>query len=169
MGCDIHMYIEYKSKSSDRWNSFSGRFNPGRYYYIFGLLCKGVIMDLENGIPERGLPEKLGYSASFDNLLRITETGEEDGCCTIEKAKRWGSLILDMHFNPDGQPYWATHPDYHSHTWLTLGEFEKQLLFYKNHPEVKPGDAIQYFALLSACKTIEEAGNDVRVVLWFDN
>lgn len=159
------MYVEYKRKDRDYWISFGKRFNPGRNYYIFGLLSQGVRVGLQNGLPSKGLPDNLGCHSRNDNILMIEDGDNNRNTCTLEQAKNWGVEIKYV----DGKPTWANHPDWHSHTWLTLQEFENQLLFYKNHPDVMPGDAIEYFAILSACKEIESAGYDVRIVLWFDN
>jgi len=45
MGCDIHLYIEYKSKKTEfdgydsGWQSFGKSINPGRNYAMFGLMA----------------------------------------------------------------------------------------------------------------------------------
>ena len=45
MGCDIHLYIEYKSKKTEfdgydyGWQSFGGRINHGRNYAMFSLMA----------------------------------------------------------------------------------------------------------------------------------
>ena len=46
MGCDIHLYIEYKNKKvafdgyKDSWHSFGKQINPGRNYAMFALMAK---------------------------------------------------------------------------------------------------------------------------------
>lgn len=50
MGCDIHCYLEYKPKDSDRWRPHGGRINPGRNYEIL----PAAVMNFEDH-PARGL------------------------------------------------------------------------------------------------------------------
>lgn len=65
MGCDIHAFVEYKSKHDfrhdARWDSFSSdQINLDRNYNLFGYLTNGQVRydpDMEYGINPRGLPE----------------------------------------------------------------------------------------------------------------
>ena len=34
MGCDIHCYVEYRSKSESHWELFGDRINPGRNFWF---------------------------------------------------------------------------------------------------------------------------------------
>ena len=164
MGCDIHVFMEYKSKTSDRpfmrgWP----RINPGRDYLLFGKLA-GVRDSYHQMFEPRGLPADIGWQASHDAYLYIVEEkmGAED-TCTLEDAKRWGAPIIEH----NGKPWKTLHPDWHSHSWLTLDEFSQALekkvegQTYSHDPE--------YFALVEAAKVLEKAGNEVRFVFWFDN
>lgn len=166
MGCDIHMYVEYrpnKTWGSDSWQSFNDRMNPGRDYHLFGLLAgvRGGTAIIE----PRGLPSDLGYYSESDNYLYISD--DIDGCATLEKAKLWnknfGCKIID---DAQGKPFKVEHPDWHSHSWLTLEEFENVLSMAEKNDEY--GVNIQYWALLDAMKRLATVG-DVRVVFWFDN
>lgn len=135
MGCDIHCYIEYRERDmSDRedksWSSFGGRINPGRNYLMFSLMA-GVRGG--DGIFEvRGLPEGLGYYSNDDNYLYITADKEcncgECKSVSVENAARWvegGSS--EYKNNREGKPTWVSHPDWHSHSWLSLVEFRQVL------------------------------------------
>lgn len=179
MGCDIHMYVEYVSKESKKryeekgeppyWMSFGGRINPGRNYVIFGFLA-GVRYDVNKGLEPKGLPNDLGYMSMRDSRLFITDDGEGDGETTLTNALRWNKDYRCKLYNgSDDKPIWVDHPDWHSHSWLTTKEYSKVLSLYSKHPD-NWGSAIEYYALLSAMKTLEKGGNyEARIVFWFDN
>lgn len=172
MGCDIHMFVEYKRKDSDYWQSLGGRINPGRNYFMFGILSKGVRSMPSFSFEPKGIPENMSYSANEREYILISEDREIDGesWCSLEDAKRWernGSKIL-YH---NGKPWKVEHPDWHSHSWLTIEEYKKALDFYKeecvkeNYDFKEP----EYSAILAAMQELESHGLDVRIVFWFDN
>lgn len=171
MGCDIHMYVEYKRKDDKRnnWSNFGSRINPGRNYFMFGLLSKGVRSDNEDGVEPKGLPDNLGWRTSDDMYLYIDDKySEEDDYVSMAQALKWetnyGCIIIN---DPQGNPYKVENPDWHSKSWLTTNEFEKQLEIYNN----EPGDyrEPEYMAILAAMKELENHNNECRVVFWFDN
>jgi len=140
MGCDIHLYIEYKSKKTEfdgydsGWQSFGGRINPGRNYAMFGLMANVRNCYSDGKLPvlvePRGMPEDAGYTATDDNRIYISETESEDYVC-METAKRWVNSGSSKFINDnDGNPTWVTQPDWHSHSWLTTSEFESVLNKY---------------------------------------
>lgn len=138
MGCDIHLYIEYKSKKTEfdgykhKWQSFGGRINPGRNYAMFALMAgvRNYGNELPVLIERRGMPDDAGYYAKDDNQLYISDTPEE-GYVTAERAKRWVEQGSSKYINgQDGKPIWVTNPDCHSHSWLTTSEFESILNKY---------------------------------------
>lgn len=175
MGCDIHMYVQYREKERagtqyDWWSSFGGRINPGRNYSLFGVLCDGVRSEAPEGkcYEQRGLPEKLGYAADYDVHLHIRDDDEprEENTCTLEDAKRWGRRI---EYDKDGKPWRTSHPDWHSHSWLTTKELAQAYRWY-NSINRGYGVGAEYKALLAAMKALENKGkNEVIVVFWFDN
>lgn len=175
MGADIHMYVEYSPKAYAKpengekryWYTFGGRINPGRNYWLFALLADvrgdGAVF------PPRGLPDNLAYASRDDNQLYITDS-EGDNYVKPEDAARWvadgSSTYVLKH---DGAPGWVTHPDWHSHSWLTPGELAEVFDAYAAEHR---GEAVgvEYYALLAAMRVLEDNGeNDVRVVFWFDN
>lgn len=177
MGCDIHMYIEYKRKEDKKFTNFGNCLNPGRNYFLFGLLCKGVRSDLEEGLDPKGLPERdtLGWRTKSDSILRIDDEFAENDYTgewtTLEKAKRWeanGAVIFN---NANGIPTYVTNPDWHSHTYINTEEFREQLIRYYQNPEVimlgykEP----EYEAILAAMNSFQQNGYDCRIVIWFDN
>jgi len=139
MGCDIHLYIEYKSKKTEfdgyetGWQSSGGRINPGRNYAMFALMAD-VRNYGDNKLPvlvkRRGMPDDVSYTASNDNRIYISETESEDYVC-METANRWVKSGSSKFINDnDGNPTWVTNPDAHSHSWLTTSEFESVLNKY---------------------------------------
>lgn len=140
MGCDIHLYIEYKSKKvefdgfKDSWHSFGQRINPGRNYAMFGLMAN--VRNYDGELPvivnRRGMPDNSGYYASNDNRIYISEE-KYDGEYTVpmKLAKTWvesgSSKFIN---NQEGEPKWVTNPDAHSHSWLNTSEFETILNKY---------------------------------------
>lgn len=168
MGCDIHMYVEYKRKQSTNYSNFGGRINPGRNYYMFGILSNGVRSDNEKGFSAKGMPDydSLGYSSRSDSQLYITDT-EGDGYVTEDRAEEWvksGSSVFT-----DERKKFVTHPDWHSHSWLTLEEYQKAMDIYNEHPEALQYNEPEYNAILAIMKSLENDGLETRVVFWFDN
>lgn len=163
MGCDIHMYLEYKKKNRDNWINFGERFNPGRHYGLFAKLADvRNYWKLTSIVNDRGIPNGVGYITNRDNTLYVCEKSHEDsGCCTPEEAESWGGKYAN-----DSKTL-VYHPDWHSHSWCTPDELQKvfdipKLNFYENNND-------EYIALLASARNLEENGNDVRFVFWFDN
>jgi hypothetical protein len=134
MGCDIHLYIEYKSKKprydgrESTWRDFGQRINPGRNYALFALMAD--VRNYDGQLPvivkPRGMPDDAGYYSSYDNCIYISEnTYNGERTVTMEHAKRWvesgSSKFIN---NQQGEPKWVTNPDGHSHSWLNTSEFE---------------------------------------------
>jgi hypothetical protein len=140
MGCDIHLYIEYKSKKpqydgrESTWHSFGNRINPGRNYAMFGLMANVRNCYSDGKLPvlvePRGMPDDATYSTADDNRIYISETESENYVC-METAEGWvNSGSSKFINNKDGNPTWVTQPDWHSHSWLTTSEFESVLNKY---------------------------------------
>jgi hypothetical protein len=165
MGCDIHMFVEYRQRMQgyDSWRSWGDRTNPGRNYELFGLLA-GVRSDGdEQMVPSRGMPDDASFMATHANQMFITTEGE--GRCTLEQARHYetlGSTIIEQ----DGKPTWVTHPDWHSHSWCTTTELDACL---KRVHKLTGAWAMEYHALLAAMQKLEHYGCEVRCVFWFDN
>lgn len=168
MGCDIHMYVEYKSKNRYNWVGFGSRINPGRNYFMFGLLSKGVRSDNEKGIEAKGLPDGMSYKSSDDAFIYINDNyaADDDNYCTLESANRWAEYGCKIIFRDD-KPFKVENPDWHSHSWLTTQEFEKQLEIYNSEPGYYPEP--EYMAVLASMKELEKYECDSRIVFWFDN
>jgi len=139
MGCDIHLYIEYKSKKTEfdgydpGWQSFGGSINPGRNYAMFALMA-----DVRNYgddklpvlVKRRGMPDDAGYTATDDIRIYISDV-PSSRYVSKETAKSWVKSGSSKFINDkEGNPMWVTDPDAHSHSWLTTSEFESILNKY---------------------------------------
>lgn len=185
MGADIHMFVEYRNKKRAQedkqngrkpyWYSYGDHMNPGRNYTLFAVLA-GVRGNYEDSFEPKGRLERveMGYMSGSGAHLYIVDkpTNEvrEEGCCSREQAEIWaqyGSKIIE--------DKWVEHPDWHSHSWMTIEELEEAFERYKVHATQEWGEPItdvplEYRALLASMKALEDGGeNEVRVVFWFDN
>lgn len=181
MGADIHMYIEHREPGRDHWFSFGERINPGRDYGLFGYIA-GVRHEVEPVVPLRGYPADAGYSAQHDNHLLINdEYGKDgDGWCTEEQARNWVksgcSKRIPAKRDEKNQPMGAdkvTHPDWHSHTWLTADELERAINAIESDAQRMkwPNSKVdvEYHGVIGAMRAMEAKGREVRAVIWFDN
>jgi hypothetical protein len=159
MGCDIHLYVEYtdketleKEKNGDLngrgepikayWRDLGGRMNPGRNYWMFGILSKGVRSDFDDGFEPKGIPDfhSLGMSSRRDYSMYITDKEDDEGrYTTLSRALKWASGEYPSstlyYRNPtDDKPSWVSCPDWHSPSWLTTDEYEKAIQIYKSTP-----------------------------------
>lgn len=170
MGCDAHMYVEYKKESfrDNYWSSVGGRINPGRNYWMFGLIAE-VRCDFPNSLKQKGLPENLGYKANSDAHMYINDEYADDynEYVTLATAEKWAGYGEKIIYHEDGKPWKVTHPDWHSHTWLTCDEFKSVIDNYNSlensHKEV------EYEAILSMMESLNSNGCESRLVIWFDN
>ena len=142
MGCDIHMYVQYRDKSRigtkhSWWRDFAGRLSPGRNYNMFSILSMGVRGEAVKGFEPKGLPDfELGWGAEADLYLYITEDGKEEGSCTLAQAESWRRPIIK---NKEGKPTKTLHPDWHSHSWLTTKELAQAYRWYKKEQNYDVG------------------------------
>jgi hypothetical protein len=185
MGCDIHMFVEYANKQrlkeqreenkSEWWNCFGGRLNPCRNYTMFGLLSKGVRSNFEEGFEPKGKlsRDNMSWEANDHAMYYISET-EEEGSVTIETALRYQKYGAKLYKNQDGEYTWVDNPDWHSHSWLSVEEYEKALDIYKknidDYSDEIVGIPLEWRTILTLMKELEDGGeNEVRIVFWFDN
>jgi len=175
MGCDIHLYVQYREKERadtkyDWWQGFGSNFGD-RNYTLFGILAGLRDRNVKHSFDPKGLPPfKLCYEVEHDLYCYIRKEGESRGdydgpSCTLEDAKRWGRPIIN---DSKGEPWKTLHPDYHSHSWLTLEELKQAFRWYKKETGYKLN--VEYRAMLKAMEVLEDNGkNEVVVVFWFDN
>jgi len=131
MGCDIHIYIEYKNRkirsdgSKHNWLSHGGRINGGRNYGLFALMADIRNYDeLSVAVAPRGMPDDAAYYAVNDDRMYICEEAG-DNYVKMKRAEQWVNDGSSIFINDrDGKPVCVTNPDWHSHSWLTTNEFE---------------------------------------------
>ena len=173
MGADIHCYVEYTEKEGsiplDNLQCFGGRINPGRHYRLFGLLA-GV----RGGMPifkPKGMPETCSHDARQDNLLSISEYGS-DGTVSASKAAEYVKYGHSKYIEAanGNKKAFITHPDYHSHSFLSLKEYVRVLNMYeKEFDDGKYSAPPEYYAIKAAMVEFEKMGYAVRLVFWFDS
>jgi hypothetical protein len=167
MGCDIHLYIEYKNKESENWRDFGGRINPGRHYGFFAKLC-GVRNYWEDEIipisAPKGMPVDSAYESRSDNQIYVVESTDHDSeSCSRETADRWVECGLSKY--TDERRNFVTNPDWHSHSWANADELESVI----KDETLQSFDGPEYVAVLGALRSFEWQGYDARIVFWFDN
>jgi len=162
MGCDIHMYIEYRKKGREgEFASLGGRINPGRNYELFAAMAGVRTYERREVMFEpRGLPPDAGYEATGDNELLAIDGEDDKNVCSRQTAERWVASG-DSKWVREGK--WVTVPDWHSHSWLTCAEYQTIIDAKTDSAEPK------YRAILAAMKQLESDGYDARIVFWFDN
>jgi hypothetical protein len=176
MGCDIHCYIQYKKKTDDDkwWWTFGGKINPGRNYAMFGVLAGVRYRDIHGSFSPKGIlpTEKQSWKVRDDLYLYITEDGKGENETTLENAQRWfggREILLDQ----DGKPWMVRHPDWHSHSWMTIEELQEAYKSYKKYAKKEGynnGVPLEYKVILKMMKALENEGeNEVLLVFWFDN
>jgi hypothetical protein len=144
MGCDIHCYVEYRNRSENKnWQDFGGRINPGRNYLMFSIMAGVRSWGDDDCVlfKPKGLPDDLGYASEHDNFLYITDTKcvcGESKSVTMETAERWVKSGCSVYKNNhEGKPTWVSHPDWHSHSWLSLEEYKQILSKYKELEQIE--------------------------------
>jgi hypothetical protein len=163
MGCDIHVFPEISKRKnadgSDDWMGLCGEFDIWRDYDLFGIMA-GVRRGDALFAP-RGVPPDISYSTRWKNeLIVVDRSVAGEGECTQWDAERWGGYV-------DEKKDRVYHPDWHTHSWLTLGELEKcvekYVVVHGGEPEC------EVYALMAMLRECEERGHKTRIVFWFDN
>jgi len=199
MGCDIHLYIEYKN--GDQWSNFGRRINPGRNYSLFGSLA-GVRCESDHITP-RGVPDDIGYSAFDDWSIYVSDTQTEDTRSedgeyyySRSHAEDYVRRGYCQWIERNGKKSWVTNCDWHTPSWLNTDEFELAIAVYLKSAGFQIGtlrltcaesmDSItasnigdaakwalngiaEYWAILAAMRCFEMQGKQARIVFWFDN
>lgn len=98
--------------------------------------------------------EESGFDTAAKFMRRRHLTG---GYVTPDKAEQW---VRDGRAQYREQ-HWVTHPDWHTHSWLTAAEYREALRRCQVWCEYK--------VLGTILDSFEEQGFDARVVFWFDN
>lgn len=164
MGCDIHLFIEYRESMRERWQALAtSRFCLRQNYSVFAAMA-GVRggPDFKPSFKPRGMPEEVSHLVGLANLLYVADAikAEGDGEVSRSVAQKWVNDGLSRWSNDD--QYFITHPDWHSHSWLSPDEYQRAL-------EASENPSPDYRAVLAALRSLEQSGCEARVVFWFDN
>jgi hypothetical protein len=182
MGCDIHAYVEFGKQSRPDaeiyWQNFTRNSGP-RNYVMFGVLAGLRVAEAQLFEP-KGMPEgPLGYRTNEDYWTHVApeahpEWADGDDWADLESATRWvesGCSVGERDEN--GRLKRVSGPDWHSHSWLTADELERALDHYRSVvPKYWPDSTdapAEWVATLAAMRAFEAAGQQTRVVFWFDN
>ena len=178
------MFIHYKDKesTSDWWRDFGGNINPGRDYTMFGVLAGVRNHGMAEALSPKGLPDhSLSWSANDAYYIpifvkenendpdhRYNDSGYEISLEQAKKFEKYGCKIIEI----NGKPIKIVNPDWHSVSWLTTKELSTAYKKYNSISKKEGGwgkVSSPYKAILHVMRTLEDGGNDVEVVFWFDN
>lgn len=128
MGCDIHLYLEnvetiYNGNLQSR---SIGQFHSGRNYTMFSLMANVRNYDGNTLFSPKGLPTPLGYEAKYDNELYVIKDEDyhdQERYVSRTVAEGWVGKGISLWTDPSMK--WVTHPDWHSHSWLTFEELQQ--------------------------------------------
>lgn len=113
MGCDIHLFIEYREhKDAEQWDSLSFRdLILRRNYRTFAAMagvrqCDDFKVDFQ---PPRGLPKDHSFHAGMANQLYVVDRRDHIGNDEASKfdVEKWISQGLSRWIDED----YVTHPD----------------------------------------------------------
>jgi len=170
------MYIEYKEKevtgkaTRNFWDNFGAKINPGRDYWTFGFLSKGVRRDVEGAYEPKGVPTNLAGAAWDDYFMYVIDDddGDFDGCVSLETALAWNKQFDCQLLYRNTSESQVTHvavPDWHSGSVLSTEEYKHALEMAKTDGTVN----VEYEVILATMESFETKGYDARLVFWFDN
>ncbi len=192
MGCDIHLYIEYKrpQENKESYDSFGSSIYMGRNYHLFGLLARGVRYSSDKSFEPRGLPpiKELSIDVRERAFVHVVHEDDpfydkdimsaSDDCITAEQALKFYQNKRDaLVYSDSGKLVLAYAPYTHSHSWLTPDEFRKCCSNYliecedfsdELHAD-KPELQLEWSAVLNTLDFFIKKGCDARIVFWFDN
>src|SRR6187402_1194947 len=115
MGCDIHLFIQYKRKKEASWHDFGGRIRVWADYNLFGLLAHGVrtFPDPE-GYAVKGIPADLEkYNAPWKEFFDYIDEPDEPNTVSEARVVNRGGEIYSDSYNR-----WTENTDIHSHSYL---------------------------------------------------
>lgn len=170
MGCDIHIFTEFRNTSSDAWSKHwyalnYHPINPGRNYELFKRLS-GVRGHNDNPIATQGWPEQVSSSAEYNSRIYIDPElkGEErrGGRVSLEIASQWVNSNYSWFIHdPDSKKVIAvSNPDWHSYGHCTVKQMTKAL---------RGCSSAEYRAMLAAARSLEKDGMEVRFLFYYDN
>jgi len=172
LGCDIHIFIEHKSKSSSVWYGFGGEIFLPRNYNLFGLLAG--VRGGDSIFPPRGIPDDIDITCQECWFIRVNDDlVAHDGYCSESDAKYWVSMgcSTPVYHGDTLNILKVSGPDWHTPSWLNLEEYEQVLKVLESKYEAEGYNSIDpsYYAILGAMAAFREVDHESRIVFWFDN
>lgn len=188
MGCDIHAYLEYRSKVADTaypkttnmflndkneltyknaTYNFYATLSLSRYYTMFAKMADVRNYEEIDSETPKGLPSDASMIIIHEALLYILSNNDtpRDSSCRQMDAERWLSAKISLPVYSGDKPCYLTNPDWHSHSWLSMNELSRIIKSFK-----KKSDAgIEYLGILDLMKSFDKHGFEMRLVFWFDN
>jgi len=141
-----------------------GRVSIHRNYFLFGILAGVRDNSVEPVSLPRGLPERLSWNCLYDLILRVVDPKEDnednidwvdnsEGFCRREDADKYEATAVKYRENAreknlpqtdidrlyygycDETKAAVYHPDWHSHSWLSLFDIKEVVKAYEDHKE----------------------------------
>lgn len=115
MGCDIHVFVEYRGP--DGWR-YVGQYHPGRDYTMFGLLAGVRDESVSPVVEPRGFPPTCSFETWLANMAVRVERDQfnEDDLARLRMAHRLGSDVGHLA---------SPNQDWHTHSWLSGAELQR--------------------------------------------
>jgi hypothetical protein len=166
MGCDIHVFLEFRSTKYPNagWDSFTWHpINPGRNYEFFAKLSGVRGMAKEDPVASPGWPQQISWAAREWNTKRINKP---DGALdpariSTEQAEKWVKGSSSQYiYDEDGNVIAVTHPDWHSHGYCSLETLTKT---------IRGNSSSVWRAIIAAAKSLKKDGYEVRFLFAYDN
>ena len=166
MGCDIHVYLEYKNRDQSGWNkdwntlAFDGLFIQ-RDYTLFALMAN--VRNYDNITPvseQKGIPSDINWATKNRYYLHIDSKH-------LDLAKKWvnsgQSTILDAEGGREvREGDFISSPDWHNASYMDIKEVRAV------NKRLPHGNA-SFKAVIGAMGALERAGYESRIVFFFDN
>lgn len=169
MGCDIHLFIEYRSKHNGRWRNFGDEFRLNRNYLAFSLMA-GIRNNTGKKlavVEPRGLPEDIDWRTQDANSHFVCSSGDEN-TVELKIAESWIANGMSKWTNENKNR--VTDPDNHTHSWLTPKEYATVIMKMKLSTDPNGWHLeADYETVKVVLKHLEKSAGMSRVVFWFDN
>lgn len=156
MGCDIHCYVEKKSKDG-HWNIIAGFISDYCYYNVDEYFSSPRFRNAKSPIDSR----------SYALFTWLADVRRVEGVTPLSLPRGLPEDVDEVTYNiSDSYGY-----DGHSHSWLTLKEMYEGLpLFKKEMSEIdRSTESIEKSMEQLSARSDEPDLSDIRIVFWFDN
>jgi hypothetical protein len=180
MGCDIHGYIDYDQEiNKDRiYTRGFAKVNIDRNYALFTVLAgvrAGWDENPKNIGSPNGIPENRSWTIDWDLFVRVDdEYPDQDHTCSTKEAESWArcnSHLMHQGYK-DEEKLYVLHPDWHSHSYMSIQELSTAIRKYNAICKKAGWDGTapaDIKAVLASMRALKAQGLEPRFVFWFDN